>query len=228
MKALTVRNAGEGIEIPLYDLIGHDWWSGEGITAKAFREAIKPHKGKPLNLRINSPGGSVFEASAIMAALDDHKGRVEVDVDGVAASAASFLMMAADHIRVGSNALVMIHEPHGGVMGTADEMRHQAGLLEKIRDQIIDAYERHSRAGRDQLAAWMAEETWFTGQEAVEAGLAHETTAPIHAAALAQYAPAMAKLQYRRTPKLPDLWQETRERQEIAARLGLHSATQSV
>ena len=224
MRPLQIRMKGDVAELLLYDVIGRDWWSGEGVTAKDFREALKPHKGKPINLRINSPGGSVFEASAIMSALDDHKGRVEVDVDGVAASAASFLMMAADHIRVASNALVMIHEPMSGVMGRAEDMRHEAELLDKVKGQIIDAYGRHSKAGPEQLAAWMAEEKWFTGREAVEAGLAHETTAALQVAAFTGFKAAAEKLKYRKTPDLPFVqdgpeWEETRRRRELAARL---------
>jgi ATP-dependent Clp protease protease subunit len=221
MKTLTIRDAADGVEVLLYDVIGGDWF-GEGVTAKAFREALKPHRGKAVNLRINSPGGDVLEAAAIMAALDDHKGRITADVDGLAASAASFLMMAADEIRVGSNALVMIHDPHGGVRGTARDLRDHADLLEKVKGQILDAYGRKSQAGRDQLAAWMEAETWFTGQEAVDAGLADRVTEPVRVAALAQNMPLVAKFRYRHAPAIPQdgpEWEATRRRQEVAARL---------
>jgi ATP-dependent Clp protease protease subunit len=225
---LAVASKGDVVEIMLYGAIGRDWLGdGDGVTAKEFRAEVKKAKGKGINLRVNSPGGSVFEGSAMKAALDEHQGDVTVDVDGLAASAASFLIMGADTIRVASNALVMIHNPMSGVLGTAEDMRREAELLDKVRDQIIDAYLERSGAAREQLAAWMDAETWFTGQEAVDAGLADEATRAVQVAAFAGAAELFAKLGYRKAPALPEaaarpdpgLAEETRKRREIAARL---------
>ncbi len=223
MKTLQIRmKANDTAEVLLYDTIGEDPWFGGGISAKTFREQIKGIKAKAINLRVNSPGGDVFEAGAMMAALDEFKGEIIVDVDGLAASAASYIIMAADTIRLGTNAMLMIHDPFGGVMGTADDMRGLADALDKIKSQILDAYERKSNAGRDKLAAWMTAETWFTGQEAIDAGLADEVTEPVRIAAFASLAPMLAKMKYKHQPAMPKddaAWRETERRREIAAKL---------
>lgn len=225
MKQVTIRAKGDdAVEILLYDVIGEDALFGGGVSAKAFRSQLKAVKSKRIDLRVNSPGGSVFDAAAMMAALDEHKAEITAHVDGVAASAASVVIMAADRIRVGWNALVMIHNPHALVMGGAEEMLRMAELLEKAKGQLLDAYSRRPNAAkREQLSAWMDDETWFTGAEAVEAGLADEVAGPVAVAALASAYALSAKLGWKRAPELPrdDLaWSETHRRRDIAAKLG--------
>ena len=184
-KLAIVRAKSDDVtEIMVYDVIGADFW-GDGITAKDFREQVKAVKTKNINLRLNSPGGSVTEGAAMLNALDQFKGRIDVDVDGMAASAASVLMMAGDTVRVASNGLVMIHNPWAGVLGTADDMRRTADLLDKVRDQILDSYLRKSSLTREELGAMMDAETWMTGQEAVDAGFADEVSGPVTVAACA-------------------------------------------
>src|SRR5262245_5197001 len=148
---LTIHLRGEVAEVLLYEQIGADPFFGGGVTAKQFRQEIKGLKARILNLRINSPGGSVIDGAAMLAALDEFSGRVEVDVDGVAASAASVVMMGGDHIRVAQNALVMVHNPMAGVLGGAQDMRKMADLLDKVKGQLLDSYSRHSKAGKEQL-----------------------------------------------------------------------------
>ncbi len=222
MKQLQIRMRTDDImEVLLYDTIGSDDFFGGGISAKTFRQQIKATKAKVMNLRVNSPGGNVFEAGAMMAALDEWPGRIEVDIDGVAASAASYLIMAADVIRVASNGLMMVHDPFAVAGGGSADMRRMADLLDTVRGQILDAYERKSKAGREQLSAWMQQETWFTGPEAVAAGLADEATGAVRVAALAEHAQILAKL-YKHTPELPqdhEAWEQTAKRREIAAQL---------
>jgi ATP-dependent protease ClpP protease subunit len=138
-KQLTVRMKGDDTaEVLLYDVIGADMFGG--IDAKTFRAQIKAVKAKAIELRINSPGGSVTEAAAMLQALDEFPGRIDVTVDGLAASAATVVMMAGDSIVAARNALLMIHNPWAGVMGTAADMRRVADLLDKIRGQILDTY----------------------------------------------------------------------------------------
>lgn len=228
MKTVTIRMKSDDVaEVLLYDQIGEDFFFGDGISAKTFRKQLKDIKAGTINLRVNSPGGSVTEAAAMLAALDEHPARIEVDVDGLAASAASVVMMAGDIIRVASNGLVMIHNPIAGVRGGAEEMRRVAELLDKMKDQILDAYERKSSAGRDQLAAWMAAETWFTGKEAVEAGLADEASSPVSMAAFSDKLKLAAKWGALRAPTVQEeldlmgeqMRAETERRKAIAARL---------
>lgn len=226
MKQLTVNMRGDDVaEVLLYGVIGSDFW-GDGITAKDLRDSIKGVKSKTINLRVNSPGGSVTEGSAMLSALDDWKKgsgrRIEVDVDGLSASAASIVMMGGNVVRVASNALVMIHDPYTMVVGNAAEMRRTAELLEKVKGQAIDAYMRRAKLSREELAAAMEAETWYTGKEAVEAGLADSATDAVNVAAFAGARDLLSKMKYKHSPELPSdaaAWAETERRKQIAAKL---------
>src|SRR5262245_9350130 len=125
MKTAMIRLKGEeAAEVLVYGLIGEgEGGLGEGIGAKEFRTEVKKLRGRKINLRINSAGGSVFDAAAMLAALDEHAGRIEVDIDGLAASAASVLAMAGDEIRINAAGMMMLHNPHTVAMGDAAEMR---------------------------------------------------------------------------------------------------------
>lgn len=222
MKQLTIRMTGDVAEVLLYDVIGEDFFGG--VSAKVFREQVKAIKAGILNLRINSPGGSVFEGSAMLQALDDFPGRVEVDVDGVAASAASFVAMGGDVVRVASNGMMMIHNPISGVIGDAGMMRREAELLDKVKEQIIEAYRRRTPMTKKQLADAMDLETWYTGKEAVDAGLADSVTQPAKVAAFAGFGDFATRFRYRHAPKCQPAgdaasWEETARRQRIAASL---------
>jgi ATP-dependent Clp protease protease subunit len=203
-KQLTVRMKGDDTaEVLLYDVIGADMFGG--IDAKTFRAQIKAVKAKAIELRINSPGGSVTEAAAMLQALDEFPGRIDVTVDGLAASAATVVMMAGDSIVAARNALLMIHNPWAGVMGTAADMRRVADLLDKIRGQILDTYAGRPgmKLSREELSAAMDAETWYTGQEAAEAGLIDAVTEPVSAAAFAGLGSDFAARAFRRTPAAP-------------------------
>ncbi len=222
MKKLTINMRGDAAEVLLYDVIGEDMFGG--ISAKDFRAEIKAVKAKSLNLRINSPGGSVFEASAMMAALDEFKGRIEVDVDGIAASAASVIAMAGDEIRMASGAMMMIHRPYAMVVGPAEDMRSMADMLDKSGEQLIDAYMRHAKVSRKQISEMMDAETWFTGDEAVAAGLADGVTEGRQVAACADLTKVAAKMKFKHVPEVltartSPAWAETERRRALAASL---------
>ena len=129
----------EGAEISIYDEIG-----AYGVSAKAFLADLGKLPDKaPLTLRLNSPGGSVFDAVAIYNALQRHAGTVTVSIDGIAASAASYIAMAGDEIIMPENAFLMIHDPSGMVMGTAGDMRSMAEALEKIGASLLRGMRRN-------------------------------------------------------------------------------------
>lgn len=175
---------GDVAELYIYDAI--DSWGGYwGVSAGDVVEALSGVKASTLNVHLNSPGGDYFEGVAIYNALRSHSATVHVFVDGMAASAASVIAMAGEHIVMGVGAQLMIHEARTIAIGTADEMRAQADLLDKIGDDIAAFYQR--KAGGD-VATWRAAmkvETWYTADEAVAAGLADEV-----AGAAEQDAPA--------------------------------------
>ncbi len=224
MKTATVRMlADDRAEVLVYDMIGGGGFFEDGITAKSFRQQVKAIKAATINLRINSPGGSTTEAAAMLSALDEHPARIEVDVDGLAASAASVLAMAGDVVRVSASGLLMIHDPYTMMLGGAEELRRTADLLDTVKAQILDRYAKKAgkKTPREKLAEMMANETWFTGEEAVAAGLADEVTGARQLAACVG-ADVLAKLGYRKVPeaKLPRAdWAEHERRKALAARL---------
>jgi len=165
----------ESATIYLYDAIVSSDMEAEyygGVAPKAFIAELKAIDAPIINLRINSPGGSVFAARAMEQAMREHKAKIVAHVDGYSASAASFLMMAADEIVMAPGAMVMIHKAWTVAYGNADDLRSQADLLEKIDGTLVDTYAARTSKDPAEIAQWMAAETWFTADEAVAAGLA--------------------------------------------------------
>ncbi len=169
---------GSRARVQILDEIGR--W---GVGAKDFTRQIDALKVDTLEVVINSPGGSVFEGRAIFNALQRHPARVEVTVDGWAASIASLIAMAGDRIVMNRGAMMMIHEASLWVGGNAEELRKASETVDKLSAGLAETYA--ARAGGD-AADWrekMRAETWFTAVEAVEAGLADEAVdAPAAAA----------------------------------------------
>jgi len=180
---MILNKAKESAEILIYEQIGKDFWSDEGIAAKDFAEDLKSLGDvKNITLRINSPGGSVFEGLVIFNLLKAHQATVTVYIDGLAASIASVIAMSGDKIIMPENALLMIHDPFAMVMGTAEDMRKMAEALDKIKDSIKSAYKRTMMTD-DELTEMMTEETWLSASEAVEKGFADEMIAAVKVAA---------------------------------------------
>jgi ATP-dependent Clp protease, protease subunit len=138
---------------------------------------------EPQTLRLNSPGGTVFDAVAIYNALKRHAGPVSVWIDGIAASAASYVAMAGDEVVMPENAFLMIHDPSGVVFGTADDMRAMAEALDKIKGSLVAGYAAKSGGAEDDIVALMAKETWLDAAEAMELGFADRLAEPVRIAA---------------------------------------------
>jgi ATP-dependent protease ClpP protease subunit len=173
------RAQTRGAEIVIYDEIG-----AFGIPAKVFLDELKAlgPLGE-LTVRINSPGGSVFDGVAIYNALKRHDGAITVWVDGIAASIASMIAMAGDEVVMPENAMLMLHDPSGLVMGTAADMRAMAEALDKMKAGMVAAY--RDKSGRDdaEIETLLAAETWLLAQEAVDLGLADRVEQPVRMAA---------------------------------------------
>lgn len=162
-------------EIWLYDQVGEGFFGG--MSAKTFSDELnKLGKVDVVNLRINSPGGSVFDGVAIYNQLKRHPARIEVDVDGIAASIASVIAMSGDEIRMAGNAMMMIHDPYGMSMGSAEDMRKTADLLDQIKTVIVDTYAKRTGESDAAIAQMMADETWMTAAEAQQHGFSDATT----------------------------------------------------
>nr|WP_205299359.1 head maturation protease, ClpP-related [Paraburkholderia sp. Cy-641] len=154
--------------IYLYDAID-PWW---GISAEAFARQLNAIETPNINLRINSPGGDVFEARAIVTAIRQHSANIDSYVDGIAASAASYVALAGKKVEIADGAFFMIHKGWTIEMGNADELRKTASLLDKIDDSIANDYAARTGKSKDELLALMAEETWYSSAEAKEFGFA--------------------------------------------------------
>lgn len=160
--------------VMLYDEIG--WF---GVTAQDFINDLKQVTG-PIDLHLNSPGGEVWDGIAIHAFLAA-RGDVTTYVDSLAASIASVIAMAGTEIVMGRNASFMVHDGFGMCIGNAADMREQAELLSRVSDNIASIYADRTGKPKDDWRAAMLAETWYIGQEAVDAGLA-DRLAPVNAA----------------------------------------------
>ncbi len=162
-----VKNHASGrAQVYLYDEIS--WF---GVTAVDFVAELSELGGQDFDLHVSSPGGDVFEGLAMLTSLRASPGQVTAYVDGVAASAASFILMGADEVVMNRNTELMIHDAWGMCLGNASDMRDMAGRLDKVSDNIADVYV--SKAGKD-VGYWrdqMKAEAWFTPAEALDVGL---------------------------------------------------------
>jgi ATP-dependent protease ClpP protease subunit len=165
-----IRNAdddGDVAEVWIYDEIG--MW---GTTADDFARELAQVSASAINLHLNSPGGGVFDGIAIHNSLHAHPARVDVTVDGIAASIASVIAMAGDTVTMGRGTEMMIHNPSGIVLGQAADMREMADLLDRLALDIAGFYRDRAGGSRNKWLDLMAAETWYSADEAVKAGLA--------------------------------------------------------
>ncbi len=180
----TIRARGRGAEGSRAEVLIYDEIGAYGVSAKGFLAELGTlPDGVPIDLRLNSPGGSVFDAVAIYNALQRHDGTITVWIDGIAASAASYVAMAGDEIVMPENAFLMIHDPSGLVMGTAADMREMADTMDKIAGGMVRGYAARSGRSAEDIAALMAAETWFDAEAALAAGLATRRIEPVRIAA---------------------------------------------
>lgn len=176
-RRFTAQAKGKKAEIVIFDEIGESFFS-EGVTAKTVKDQLEGFGDvDTITVRINSPGGAVFDGLAIYNLLAQSPAKIIVEIDGLAASAASVIAMAGDEIRMAENALMMVHAASGFVMGDADDMREQADLLDKITANLIDIYVSRSGKDRKAIAALVSAETWMTAEEALAEGLITDITA---------------------------------------------------
>lgn len=171
-KRLDVKNAdGDVAEIFIYDEIGY--W---GVEAKDFIRDLASVSAPKVKVRINSPGGSVFDGLAIYNAIASYPGEIECHVDGLAASAASFIALAGDKVVMAENSMLMIHNAWGVAIGNKADMRQIADVLEKIDAQLNGMYV--AKTGKDaaEIQQMLDDETWLTAAEAKEMGFVDEVT----------------------------------------------------
>lgn len=167
-----IEAKAEGVaDVYIFDEIGESFWGG-GVSSSAFQDEIRAIATPQINVHINSVGGNFFDGVAIMNSLRDHDSRVVVHVDGLAASAASVIAMAGDEIVMNLGSQMMIHEAHGGAHGPADTMLEMVAALNSSSESMASIYADRAGGTPAEWRAAMKAETWYTAQEAVDAGLA--------------------------------------------------------
>ena len=177
MKFWEVRMAAERVgELLLYGTIMSESFWGDEITPKQIDADLKAlGELDTLNVRINSPGGSVFAGQAIYSIIKRHPAAAKnAYIDGLAASMATIIPNACDKVYMPTNALMMIHRPYAGYVGNADELRQKADVLDKMESQVIDIYAEKSGLDADKIKELLAAETWMTAQEALDYGFIDE------------------------------------------------------
>jgi ATP-dependent protease ClpP protease subunit len=184
---ISVQARGkDAADILIHEHIGADWF-GDGLTSKKFAQDLAKLEGiRVINLRINSEGGSVVDGLGIYNTLAQHPARINVIVEGLAASMASAIAMVGDHIVMAEGALMMIHSPWSLAMGNAEDMRKAAEVLDMFEGSLLDIYSKRTGMDRSKLAKMLAEETWMNGASALENGFADEAASEGETAAAAQ------------------------------------------
>lgn len=181
IKAVSATDGGTptAVDVAITQEIGY--W---GITAKQFIDDMAAYKGVPVNMIVHSPGGSVFDALAMLNYLrNSHGAAVTTHVVGVAASAASILMFAGDTRKISAQAFVMVHDIQSLAYGTPGEMQDAVDAMNKIKASLVGMYAQYTGKDQATVEAWMAKDTWFTAEEALAAGLVTEVvdSAPVTA-----------------------------------------------
>lgn len=158
--------------ISIYEVIGEDFWTGGGFTAKRMAAALRSIGKNAVTVKINSPGGDLFEGIAIYNLLREHPAEVTIDVMGWAASAASIIAMAGDDIRMGLGTFMMVHNAWGLVIGNRHDMREAAALFDGFDAAITDIYEARTGLDRKAIGKLMDAESFMGPSEAVDKGFA--------------------------------------------------------
>ena len=163
--------------ISVYDVIGYDYWSGEGVTAKRIAGALRAMGKGPVTVNVNSPGGDMFEGLAIYNLLREHDGEVTIKVLGLAASAASIIAMAGDKVQIARAGFLMIHNAWVMAVGNRNDLADVAATLAPFDDAMASIYAARTGEDAKAMAKLMDAETWIGGEAAIEGGFADELLA---------------------------------------------------
>lgn len=163
---------GEDATVTIYDVIGEDMWTGGGFTAKRMAAALRSIGSRDVIVRVNSPGGDVFEGLAIYNELRMHQAKVTIEVTGIAASIAAVIAMAGDTINMGLGSFVMVHNSWGMAIGNRHDLAEAMNTLTAIDGAMTDIFEARTGLPRAEIGKYMDAETFFGAKDAVEKGFA--------------------------------------------------------
>lgn len=179
--SISNKAGGDALDISLHDEIG--MW---GISASEFISDIKAHgNASQINLSIHSPGGNALDGLAMYNALVSHPAKVHTHVAGLAASAASIVLMAGDEITMPEDAFIMIHNPFTLAIGGGDEMRAVADTLDKIQASLVNIYAKRTGKDAAEVSQLMDDETWLNAADASDHGFIDSVTDKVNIAAKA-------------------------------------------
>lgn len=188
---LKIQNkSAKQAEIILYAGIGNDWWGdGSMVSAKQFSDELKKIDASvdEIIVRINSPGGDVFQGMTIYNRLKQHKAKKKIYIDGLAASIASIIALAGDEIIIGEGAMYMVHLPWTFAMGDRLALDNTINLLMDVEEQMVSIYSKKSGLDRTEIKQLLEAETWMGADEAIEKGFVTakaEDSIPIAASAM--------------------------------------------
>jgi len=162
---IEAKDDDNNAEIIIYDVVGWPY-----IDAFDLIRNLGTIKAKNISVRINSPGGDVFDGVAIFNALKEHPAHVTTKIEGLAASIASIIALAGDEVQAHKNAMYMVHDPWVLAAGNQYDLREIADILEKISGNMVDIYSQNSNIGKKEIREMLKAETWFTAKEAKERG----------------------------------------------------------
>lgn len=165
------RDANDNRVLYMDGVIAEESWFDDDITPAAFKHELLSAEGD-VTIWLNSPGGDCVAASQIYAMLMDYKGNVTIKIDGIAASAASVVAMAGTEVLMAPTALMMVHNPLTIAIGDSEEMKKAIGMLDEVKESIINAYEIRTGMSRTKLSHLMDAETWMSANKAIELGFA--------------------------------------------------------
>lgn len=168
-----VENKENKTTITIYGFIG-DSWFGKSTSASDIVSVLEENQSKDIIINLNSGGGDAFDGIAIYNQLKRHKGKVVVNIDGFAASAASVIAMAADELYMHTGTMMMIHEASTVSWGTKKEIKATLNALEGLDSSLADIYMTRFKGEREEIEQFIENETWFTADEAVTLGLADQ------------------------------------------------------
>lgn len=158
--------------ITMFDVIGEDWWTGGGVTAKKVAAQLRAIGDRPVECQINSGGGDMFEGLAIYNVLREHSQPITMKIMGMAASAASVIAMAGDTVEIGAASFVMIHNCWVCACGNRHDMNEVAEFLAPFDQAMADVYAQRTGQSGEDCAKWMDAESWMSGSMAIERGFA--------------------------------------------------------
>lgn len=171
--SLEIRSkANNTAEIIIYGPIGSGFWDDSAVSAKQFNEELKKLDStvNHIELRLNSPGGDVFDGVAIYNRLKQHKAKVTVYIDGLCASIASIIALAGDEVIMGEGALYMIHLPWTWSYGNRTDFENVINRLQDIEEQMLSIYAKKSKLDKTEIRAMLEKETWLDADQAIEHG----------------------------------------------------------